>query len=230
MERYDLEKRISSCSVDKGLISQIEKYLTDRLSKKIKGILSLNDESKIVYKVKIKDGLGEEYLSSISDYHRDKFPNDIQEIVLDYSVDYRTVDIRVRFSKSVSFSNTHVDISCEGAKEVALGISNEINELIKDNRTIHFIFYDKYALTIYGVWLVSTNAWSWLKFTYSDQLWFFCFFSGVAYFLIRQISPYSSFDTNRNEKREKFTSWILNGMAGVFFFGVVAVYLREHLL
>lgn len=230
MERYNLEKKIPSSIVDKALIAQIEKYLNDRLSMKMKGILSLKADSKINYQIRFKDSLGEEHLASISEFHRDKFPNDIKEIILDYSVDYTSVDIRLRFSKEFSFSYLNIDIRCEGAKEVALGISNEINEIIKENKSIHFIFYHNYAWYMYLLWLLSTNAWSWTKFPYSNQLWFFCFFSGLAYFGLRQISPYTSFDTKNKEKQSKFTSWLLNGLAGVFVFGVIAMYFREHML
>lgn len=229
MERYNLDKKIHSCSVDKGLIFQIEKYLTNRLSKKMVGILSLDDTPNIDYQISFKDSLGEEHLSSISDYHRNIFPNDIEEIVLSYSINHRSVDIRVRFSKEYIFSNVRIDLRCEGAKEVALGISDEINNLVKDNKTIHYIFYNKFAITIYGLWILNAYAWNENNFNHSGQLSLFFFLLGAAYFLLRQVSPYSSFETNNSNKREKFISWILNGLAGVFFFGVIAIYLRDIL-
>lgn len=230
MERYDLGKKIPSCSVDKSLISQIEKYLTKRLSKKMKAILSSDEVSKIDYTIKIKDDFGEEYISSIDEYHREKFPNDTQEITLNYQIYYRSVDIRVIFSKSFSYSGLNINVSCEGAKEVALGISNEINGIIRENKTIHYIFYDKFAWVTFCFWVISTNFWSWFKSPFSNQLWFFFFFIGVMYFFIRQISPYSTFDTNKEAKRERFSSWLLNGLAGVFLFGVIAVSIREYFL
>lgn len=78
--------------------------------------------------------------------------------------------------------------------------------------------------------MISMNSWAWINFKYSSQVFSFLTFSGLAYFGARFISPYTSFDTSRLEKREKFTSWILNGLAGVFLFGVLGIYLRDHLL
>ncbi len=229
MEQYNLDIRIQSCVVDKDLIKEIEAYLNSRLSKNLKGVLALSDESKIDYKIILKDSLGEEHLSSISDYHKDKFPNDIKEVTLDYKIDYSNVNIRLKFSKEIILSYLSIEIRCGGAKEIALGIKNEIERLLAENKTIHFVFYGKYAWGAWGVLLLSSNAltWSYVKFPYSHQLYLFFLLSVLAYYLIRFISPYTDFETKRKEKRDKFISWFLNGLAGVFVFGVLAYYLRK---
>jgi hypothetical protein len=228
MERYDLEQKISSCLVNKSLISQIENYMTKRLSKKLQGILSSDSELNTDYTVKIKDSIGEEYLSSIGEYHREKFPNDIKELDLSYLIDINSVNIRVCFSNEVLFSKATVDIKCEGAKEVALGIIYEINEIIKENKTIHYIFYEKFALIVFCTLIISVTTLPLFELPYSKHLQFFFVLIGVAYLLIRQISPYASFDTKINEGREKFSTWLTNGMAGVFVFGLLAVFIRDY--
>lgn len=228
MERYSLDKKIPSCFVSKKLIGQLERYLKERLLKKMKGILSLDEKYKSEYKLYLKDDLGEEQLVSIDEYHRDKFSSDINQLSLDYAINYSDLKISIRFSKDYYFSYVKIDLHCDGAKEVALGILNEINEIIKENRTIHFVFYNKFAFSIFCIYFLSTLL-NWISFQYSSVLRDFIFFLGIAYFLARQISPYSTFETVNKEKQDKTVSWFLNGMAGVFVFGVIATALRNIL-
>jgi hypothetical protein len=228
MERYSLDKKIPSCFVSKKLIEQLERYLKERLLKKMKGILSLDEKYKFEYKLYLKDNLGEEQLVSIDEYHRDKFSNDINKISLDYSINYSDLKISINFSKDYYFSDLKINLHCNGATEVTLGILNEINEIIKESGTIHFVFYNKFAWSIYCIWFLSIFL-DWISFSYSRELRDFIFFLGIAYFLARQISPYSSFETVNKGKQDKVVSWFLNGMASVFFFGVIATAIRNVL-
>lgn len=230
MEQYKLEVRIKSCVVGKKLIKEIESYFKDRLPKKLKSTLSVNGDFKDKYKLILKDDLGEEHLASIDDYYKDKLPNDIREVSLDYEVNYPIVDIRVRFSKDAIFTYMNIGLQSEGAKELAVGIKSEIERLLLENATINYIFYNKYSWIILVAIMVASNFLARIEFPYSGQLSLFFIFSGVAYYLIRLVSPYTDFETNRKEKRDKFISWFLNGMAGVIVFGVIAFHLREKLL
>lgn len=230
MEKYSLEKKVPSCYVDKKLIEQLERYIKGRLTDSVQGILRLDPEFRSDLDLKIKDKTGEESLSSIDEYHREKFSDDIKELSLHYSIEYTDLSLRMRFSKTHMFSDLSIDLKCNGAREIALGISNELINIIKENKTIHFIFYQKYAWIVYFFWMLTTNLFSWLEFTYSDQLWLFFLLLGVAFFLGRLISPYSTFDTTRRESQDKIVSWFLNGMAAVFLFGVAAIYLRKLLI
>lgn len=230
MERYNLDKKIPSCLVDKRLVTEIERYLKIRLVKKMTGILSLDGDCQPTYKLLIKDSLGEEYLGTIEEYHRDMFPNDITDLTVNYSINYSSVDIRIRFSKEYMFSDLNIDIKCEGAKEVSIGILNELNEIMKNNKTIHFLFYDKFAFLIYLMCLVCAGTWPWMKLPYFSQVWSFFFLLSVSYYAIRKISPYSTFATSKKEKIDKVISWFLNGMAGVFVFGVIGLYIRNLFL
>jgi hypothetical protein len=103
---------------------------------------------------------------------------------------------------------------------------SEINKIIEENKTIHFIFHNKFAWSVYIIFILSMIL-DWIKLPYFSELRVFIFFLGLAYFLIRQIAPYSSFDTATQERINKFSSWFINGLAGVFFFGVIATYIRN---
>jgi hypothetical protein len=103
MERYSLDKKISSCLVSKKLIEQLERYLKDRLPQKMKSTLSLDEKYKSEYKLCLKDSLGEEQLESIDEYHRDKFFNDIDRLLLNYSINHYDLQIKISFSKEYIF-------------------------------------------------------------------------------------------------------------------------------
>lgn len=233
MERFSLEKKVPSALVSKQLLGEIERYLINRLPKKLSGTLNLNDEKNpknVSYILILKDSFGEETIGTIEDYHRDKFANDIKDIIISYSIGYRDVDIRVRFSKSYSFSDLKIEIDAEGAKEITLGIYRELIDIICNYKTIHSIFYHKPA---YAAWALvgMTPSLFYIKFPYSSQIWLFVWLSSLSYFLLRFIAaPYSTFATFKREKIDKAISWFLNGMAGVFIFGVIAMIIRNKIL
>lgn len=229
MEKYSLDVQIRSCVLDKDLIKEVESYLNDRLFVKLSGALELSSDSDIKYNVKLKDSLGEESLFSISEYHRERFPNDIEELTIDFELGYRQVVVRLKFSREITYSYLKIQICCSGAKEIALGVKSEIERILSENKTIHYLFYGKYSWLMWGVFFLSSNSFVWKyfdsQFSYGVLLFFMAI--SVVYFMVRFVSPYTDFETKRKRSRDKFVSWVLNGLSGVFVFGVLAVYLRD---
>lgn len=168
MEKYNLESKTTSCVLSKNVLKEIEVYLTYRLLKKLNGVLGLTDKAKTEYHFILKDGLGEETLLSVDDYHREKLPNELEEIILEYRVNYLDADIRIRFSKGFMLTNIKIGLHCDGAKEIALGIKSEIEAILLENRTIHYIFYGKFAWIAWGIFLVAFDGgfliWGLVKF------------------------------------------------------------------
>lgn len=230
MARYKLEKRIPSTFIDKALLHQIEKYFIERIPKKLEAYVN-EYEGKIEfeYSISIYDKYGKEEFETIDDLHRDKFANDIKRIVINLSTGYQLVEIQLSFTLGVINSYLDVDVRTENGKELSYGISREIEQLLEENKTIHFLFHNIYAWGMYGVFLITlstSNIRTLEELPYHSTFVWFISLLGITYFLIREISPYSTFDTKNQENKNKFSKWLVNGLAGVFLFGVAATYLR----
>ncbi len=234
MARYQFSKQIPSTFVDKDLLRQIETYFTERIPKKMLADVSgFDNEIKYEYVLIIHDEYGSEELHSVGDIYRDKFTNDVKRIDLRLSTGYRQIEIGLSFSLEIFGSNLNIDIHADNGKEVALGIRQEIDNLLKENRSIRFLFHAPYSWIALSVFFLALTKEFFLGkeeyFPYEDELIIFIIIFWLIFFLIKIISPYTTFDTKKQEKIYKFSKWIMNGMAGVFLFGVIALYLRNLL-
>lgn len=235
MAKYRLEKQLPSTFVDKNTLRELEDYLTKRIPKKI-GLAVGNEaiQDEFEFNITIHDKYGKEELNSIADIHRDKFANDVQRIDLTLSTNYRLIEIGISFSKGRPRSSLDIFLNAENGKEVALGICHEIEQLLNERKTIHFIFHGIYDL-IATIFLPASLL---ILFTFRDVITtqnypVIVTFVGLlvlSYLLIKLISPYSTFDTKRQEQIKSFSRWILHGLAGVFLFGVIANLVKDHLL
>lgn len=229
MERYILDKHLPSCNITKDMARELEKYLTDRLTKKLKGILTLEDTSNKIYKVKLEDDSGEEHLNSINQHHRDKFSNHINSLTFEYSITPQDFTLKIKFSKSPTQSYLYIDLLGEGAKEFSLGIYNEIYDILRDRKNIHFIFHGKYSWTSVAIFSTIMLFFLATGYTNNQKTVVFIALLQIFYIIASTLLPYSQFDTINNEKYNKTIQWILNGMAGVFLFGVIAQYILNML-
>lgn len=230
MERYKLSKKFPSCTVSKKLIKELEKYLLDRIPKKMKGVLSLEEDKKINYKIQLKDKYGEEHFTTIDEYHRDRFPNDTQSIHINYFLNRSDLSINIEFSEHLMLSDIRIDLQCEGAKEIVQGIYSEIHNVINEHKTIHYVFYGSYTWSIIAALAILLFTITSIKTPHSDLIADFLKLIIVFYFILKFFAPYSRFETIKTEKLDKATSWVLNGLAGVLVFGVIATHIRGFLL
>ena len=210
---------------------RLKKYLIERIPKKLEANVNINERNiEFKYNINIYDKYGKEEFNSINDLHRYKFSNDIKRIDINLSTGYQLVEIRLSFGPDILFSALEVDALTENGKEISYGISQEIEKLLKENQTIHSFFHGVYAGCMYGVFLIAAVAGFITTIEqlpyHIDFIIMFIFLFGIAYLLIRVISPYSTFNTKNNENINKLSKWLVNGLAGVFLFGVAASYSR----
>ena len=233
MSNYKLNKAIPSVFVGKDLITRIENYLTERLPATLKANTDAS-EKKIEYKytLTISDKYGDEEFATINDYHRDKINNDTKRIDISLDTSYRLVDFHLSFSTGQMFSYLQISAYTDGSKELANAIMNEIEGLLEENKTINYIFYAPTSWIIYTIFTVSiaVNYFGDIKrYSVLDNTIMGIIISGLLYIVFKEISPYSTFDTKREEKKRGIVNWFLKGFAGLLIFGVGAIYLKKCL-
>lgn len=226
MKEYSLDKKISSCSIDRHSINEIEKYLIDILPKTIRGSISSKLKLKIEYEIHIKDSLGTARLSSLDEYNGSKFSNDIKEITITSSINYPLVTVRLTFSDHQS---SCMYISCKGGKEIAVGVSDAISEIIDKNKNYMYIFHGEHVFFLVVGFIIMTYISADLspRFPYVKYVFLFFGAVGVISFAINRLLPYIIFDTNSNEKRKKFLVWIPKIIIGIIV-GVIVLYIGER--
>ncbi|WP_022669368.1 hypothetical protein [Desulfospira joergensenii] len=238
MAKFKIDKKICSTKVDKQLIEDIEKYLTERLPLKLAGQIESDldekyDLSDFRYSLVLFDKFGKEEFETFKEFHRDKLPNDTKRLTFNLTSKYREFDLTLSFGKDRLYSEISIEINSKNARELANGIVHEINQLTEENKTIHHVFHGKWPWVLYVILLTSMSISTWSifdNFKYQKETRLFILLTSLAFFIIKQFSPYSYFDTKLNSKRDSATKWLLNGLAGVFIFGVIAVYLRKLLI
>ncbi len=229
MSKYKLDEKIKSCFVSMGMVKEIERYII-RKAKEATG--ESDDQIKKDFKVIIYDSIGEHELSTLEDYHREKFPNDTKKISIKYdSWGSDNLSIRITFSNKYIWSNLAVEVGGENAKEQALGIKAEIENAINENKNINYIFHGKFNFIMFGVFCASSSVIVLSTSLKQIDLVFVAsvlvFVTSLIYYMLEMFVPYCEIETKRNTSLNIGVQWALKGLASVFIFGVIAVYLRK---
>lgn len=228
MPSYELDKRIRSISVSVTLLQEIEKYLLDQ------GESQRKKDSRIKYTATIYDKFGEEHIESFGNYHRSTLPNEAKRIRLevhDYFNDFR---IALSFSREAAYSNLKVQVVGNSAKEKTIGIANTIESQLIEHKNINFIFHTPISYILPGL-LAAAVPWTIFDLvknnvTIEALISLFFIFLTLLFLGLTIVKPYSVFDTNRNRQISSVVKWILNGLAGVFLFGLLATLVRKYLI
>jgi len=228
MSEYELDKRLKSSFVSLSLLQEIEKYLLDQ------GESQRNDDSRIKYMATIYDKYGEERIDSFENYHRSTLPNEAKRINLeihDYQNDFR---IAVSFSREALYSYLKVQIVGNSAKEKAIGIANTIESQLNEHKNLNFIFHSwiSYFMPFIFAFPLGYTIPNFIinGINIETLIGSFIILLAIIYFGLKIVNPYSVLDTNRNRQISSFVKWILNGLAGVFLFGLLATLVRKYLI
>jgi len=224
---YQIDKKITSVLVDVKLLQELEKYILDTCKNQS------HEKSRINYTATIYDEYGKEEIESFEQYHRSTLPNETKKISLkiyDYNNDF---SIRVNFSEEKTFSYLTVQISNNSAKEKVNGIVNHIQSYLKEYENMNFIFY---SWLIYIPWIIAPailggtiSALSLNGLTENSIAGLIIVFVVFILYILKRLSPYSTFDTKHNQKILSGIKWLINGLAGVFIFGLIAIYIRQQI-
>jgi hypothetical protein len=228
MSSYELEKRITSCFVDVTLLQEIEKYILNQ------GESQRKDDSRVKYNATIYDKFGEEQINLFENFPRSTLPNEAKRIRLDlhdYETDFR---ISVSFSREHFFSRITINVVGNSAREKAIGILNSIESRLAEHKNLNFIFHSWVPYSMFAPvgmsigWIIPILVGK--KIDVFSLVGSFLLIIIAIYFSLKIVNPYSVFDTNRNRQIRSFVKWILNGLAGVFLFGLLASAVRKYIV
>ena len=228
MPAYELDKRIKSCFVTLTLLQEIEKYLLDQ------GESQRKDDSRIKYNATIYDKFGEERIDLFENYHRSTLPNETKRINLEVHDYYSDFRIDVSFSRESAYSYIKINVVGNSAKEKAIGIANSIESRLNEHKNLNYIFHSwlPYILpTPLGIalgWTIPDLIKK--EFGIDTLIGLLTIVIILMYFGLKIVNPYSVLDTNKNRQIGSFVKWILNGLAGVFLFGLLATLIRKYLI
>jgi len=213
MSTYFISKQLPACFVELGLLLELETYIKH----KIEELTSPEDKySRQSYRAIVSDGDGFETLDGIEDYQRSYFPNGTNRIVLkgDF-IGNASLEITITFSLYREQSEFDISYTGNSAREVAIGISEEIKHRLKSYKTSNSLFhpfvYSNEVLPILSVicvvlyWLINYPYRYLMAIPFIPiQVWIYMSF----------LKPYSTFKTRRNETRGSALKWTVLTLLG----------------
>jgi len=223
MQSYRIEKKITSTSVSLDLLNEIETYLIEQ------GENQKVDASRIRYDAIIYDKYGEEKIPLFNEYPRSTLPNEVERVSLEIH-DYETsFNIEVSFDSKKLFSRLRVSIKGINAKETVNGISSTIQQHVNEHKNLNYLFYGQagfFSGFLTGMSFPALIGGLFFSGKYDVANYFVLFgIFGIGLStlldILKSISPYSEFDTLKNRHRSVVRKWVLNGLAGVFIFGLL---------
>jgi len=237
MPEFKLVKRIPSCSVNKGLLSDIEAYLKIEMSNKIGWELG----NHISYNISIKEKVGTETLAGIGEYTPSIFADGTKEIVIHwgngYGGTYR-LDITIDFDGQL-LSSGKLEVSCTAptARETAIGIGDNILRLIESHRTYNWVFGPSNQIMVplfsgglflflviyfFGNMMAKPKEGLWLLAAAAFVGWI-----GLSGLYFR---PFISFNTRRQQLLDRLWRYFSLGIFGFVLFGTLLPLLRKALV
>jgi len=234
MESFHLEKKITSCFVTKGLLEQLEEFLTKTLPKMTK---FKKDEIKERYSISITDNLGTEDLPTISNYSLSLFSDTIRKIQMKiFSFSPTEIRITIVFDKDILFSTIAIDLECNNARRTAVLIYEEIKRIISSHSNLNKILHPHQFLDFITPMLIAIplgiifslypKKVSSPFFVSSCIVLFLMFF----YFILGRLKPYISFNSRRDLNLKTLSEWFIYGSLGFLVFGIIFIVLRRRIL
>jgi len=228
---YKYSEKIPSLYVNKDLLENLESYFLE----KIPVILNVNAEIiRNKYKLIIKDSNGEEEISSIKDFNLNIFPNDTKEISLNlyFWNDNQTNSITIYLDKDRIGAKIKIEISNSNPKETTNGIISGLNQILFQNKNNNFLFHPNIWVDaiISGIGFLA--FWVSLNIFQSNVKLSISFLSvsiiSLSYLsILKKLKPYISFDSNKQRKYDRNTSWLFYSFLAFIIFGNLLVYLKN---
>lgn len=232
MTKFNLEKRIPSCFVTKGVLEAIEQYLKVDLLKKHADV-NTGDST---YSVSIREAIGTETLDSVDDFTPGIFSDGTEQVKISWDNGYKATRLRISisFDREFALSQLEVDCGASTAKATAKGIADDILSILERHRNYNwllnpfefrvvppvsflvFIFLG-IAATTYSL-NAQTPQWYWI---------FSALIVGWIHVSSAYFRPFISFDTRRQQLFNKVWMYITVGTVGFVLFGTLLPQIRK---
>jgi len=233
--KYKLTKKLPTVDVDKSLLKNIETYLLTGIPK----LISVSEEEiRGKYYTIIKENSGEFSLGLIENYENDLFPDNTESISVGFRIwdnqKKLDVDIRIRFSEKM-YSKIDIEITDINPKEIAVGISTKLEDIIHQKKNLNFFFHPslfiEISLGLLGYIIPATSAFV-FKYNYKIAIGLLIFGVLIAsyFWLFKKLKPYSSFNTNRQNMNDKLANYLLLGILSFLIFTTGLTLIRKYLI
>lgn len=231
MARFQLEKQITSCCVNKELLKQLEHFLAIEIPKMIDIPKYKIQES---FSLSIIDNLGTENLQSISNYSSSLFSNSTYDISLGFTLyKPKIAKVSVRFNKKRMLSYISIDCEFDNAKERVLVMYEEIKKIIDKYGNRNKIFHPPVLVDGVLFFLGSISFFTiFISFYQNAYLLglmssFTFLFVAFYYFTGKKLKPYISFESAYYLSIERLSNWFIYIFLGFFLLGALFVILKR---
>lgn len=238
MARFSSEIKIPSCIVTKALIESIEKYLRTKFL-----ALAVTDEDKQLLEeaisISITDSFGTERLNSISEFSLPRFSDDTTRLCIGIRRPYRSsfdaFEVDVQFDVSRTFTRAKADYEGSNSREFVTGLLQGSQNCVATTKTKNWLFNLPPGPEggLWGLTLFSP-AFAISIFEASSPLTYIPLFAALTLFAYlfgaKRLRPYTTFDSNLADRRDKFWNWFVGGFLSFIVFSTVLARFRDVLL
>jgi hypothetical protein len=227
--RFSKRVRLPCLHVTKETIEQLEKYSARYILQETE----LDDVSKQVGSILIKDAHGEEKLESIDQFFSLKLRDHTESVTYLYSLRSERIQIslRVHFENGLIGSSATIDVDAVGARERADGLSSALLRVLEPYRTINRWFNPRVevvgwmiacAITLL-LFAFTAEAGSLVRRALLGVASLIVFYASIGNFLF----PATTFDSALEDVKKKIRTWFFTGLATAVVFGSLFIFFRQ---
>ena len=219
--KYEIRRKLPSAKITKKLISDICNEIKTH-------IIRAGDNFSGI-KIDIKDADGEATIADISEFDKDKFFNGTKEIrVMYFGKSYPKEDVfsevYISFYRRVLESDVRVKCYGPNAKSSAMGLAEEIRNIVRQESNVVSVFYSPSPIWILAATFAMIAIYYSTKGLIDERISLLLSFSPYIYMVYVAcglIFPYATFDTKKNEELDSVRKWVIYGCFGAIIFGFI---------
>ena len=235
MTEFRLEKKLPPCRVTKDLLESLEKYILNKRDKIESDIGKPPDSDYLT--ITIVDSLGEESVSSTQKL-KERFFSSTTEVTIRFYASWShkdTLRLTIRFSNnSYRLSTVTIESENDTARELVVGISHSLVEIVENSKTLNWLFYPPgwLSFTIFivsllffflGIALLEMSAESG-EHAINHTFWRSVLFSGVGFAYLYfgpKLHPYAIFDSPRADQLQSIGNLYKAALLGFLLSAIV---------
>ena len=233
MPNFRLEKKLTSYEVSSDLLTDIERYLFEKVPEITKRD---SNEIKEDYSVEITDNLGTERLKSISEYPSSSFQDSTNEIMLSlksFGQKQKYLGVRIRFNRDKLFSHIAVEYDGTNAREITISIFAGIKRIMDPYKTNNR-FYHPPGLLDMALFLIMIQSLLTIIF-WCENLIYTQRIAALSIIIIlilywgigKKIHPYTVFDSRKSRNYKKWSNWLFYGILGFIIFDLALAFILK---
>lgn len=208
MIRFEMEKRIFACHVNKNLLTELEDYIKNEIPKQI-NVPKKNFNER--YTISIRDKSGQEEIKSISHHSLSLFPDSTNKIEINvrfFQEKEFTLSISFDSEYSKKYKSIKISYEANNAREITLGIYDSLSRIIESHRNQNELFHPTGNIEIFfsvSKFLLILSAFLMLEiYSVLALLFLLIFLITITYsFVGSTFKHYITYETNQYFKLQK---------------------------